>query len=159
MVADFAVRRGIPGGLVPDANRQVRWTIRGDGDGNDVDFVCREIPMYMATFIKARVCPLPAAGTAQFTAEMMRANYHCRGTAGGTLSIDDEGVVFAHFIFGTPLLSGETLDQDIDDFAEMVRRWRRLAGEYEKVYSDEHEPAVPPSDDDIWLGLTGFITV
>ena len=102
MVADFAVRRGIPGGLVPDANRQVRWTIRGDGDGNDVDFVCREIPMYMATFIKARVCPLPVAGTAQFTAEMMRANYHCRGTAGGTLSIDDEGVVYAHFIFGTP---------------------------------------------------------
>ena len=149
-----AERLGLPGRLVPDENREVVVRI-----AEDIELTFREYPEYAGFLVKGFVCDLPKAGGDPFTAEMMRANFICRGTCGGTLSLDDDNRVQVHIFLGFSFVTVDFLVKGLGNFSDMIRNWRDLAKEYEKVFAENAEPEEPPSNERIWLGMSGFLVV
>ena len=121
MMARLAEEAGVREGYPADEDGVVRLVF---DDGFFVGLM--EVEEEGVILLWSPVAKLPQTGGAGLPLELLKANHFGRASAGGTLSLSDDGVVFLHGLLPLAGLEYEAFRRRLEGLVGAAAQWRQV---------------------------------
>ena len=140
LLEKFAAQTGVAGGFSPDEEGVVRIDV-------GACTVCfREVPELYGMLVYGVLGALPTHGADALKTELLSANFMGRATAGGTLSLSEDGFVYYHRLCDLRMIDLDGFMELLTDCAQTMLEWKGLIEAY--------APAAEPQAADQAAGQT-----
>ena len=121
IITKLGIDAGIEGGYPVDEDGVVRLVF-----DNAFFLGMMEVESDGSLLMWSPVAELPEAGGAKLPVEILKANFFGRASAGGTLSLSDEGVVFIHCQLSLAGLEHDEFRRRLEGLVSAAIEWRQI---------------------------------
>ena len=151
LLEKFAAQKGVAGGFAPDEEGVVRI------DVGSCTVCFREVSELYGMLVYGVLGALPAYGADELKTELLSANFMGRATAGGTLSLSEDGFVYYHRFYDLRMIDLDGFMELFTDCAQTMLEWKGLIDAYAPVA--EQRAVDQAADQAVVGGAANFIRV
>lgn len=149
----LAARVGIEGGFPPDEEGVVRV------DVGNCTVAFREVPELYSLLVYGPLGSQSAQGSEALKDELLKANFMGRATAGGALSLSEDGIVYYHRLCDLRVLDLDGFMETLTDCVQTMLEWRQLIEAYAPVAEQRAEKEASDQAPLSGFNLQGLIRV